>query len=106
MTPEGMKTTKLEQILLNGNNICIVSLFTSSDSVFSFNFSIFILLLDQNYSLEIHLICLTDFLSARVACTRRRVRVFPLSSYPPKNAVFHFFADSVFLFSAGRNQRQ
>jgi hypothetical protein len=25
MTPEGMKTTKLDQILLNGNNICLVS---------------------------------------------------------------------------------
>jgi len=24
MTPEGMKTTKLDQILLNGNNICIL----------------------------------------------------------------------------------
>ncbi|KAI7829507.1 LSM domain-containing protein, partial [Gamsiella multidivaricata] len=24
-TPEGRKTTKLEQILLNGNNICMVS---------------------------------------------------------------------------------
>jgi hypothetical protein len=25
MTPEGMKTTQLDQILLNGNNICLVS---------------------------------------------------------------------------------
>jgi U6 snRNA-associated Sm-like protein LSm5 len=24
MTPEGMKTTKLDQILLNGNNICLL----------------------------------------------------------------------------------
>jgi hypothetical protein len=30
-TPEGRKTTKLEQILLNGNNICMVTPFFDID---------------------------------------------------------------------------
>ncbi len=30
MTPEGMKTTQLDQILLNGNNICLVNVTINS----------------------------------------------------------------------------